>query len=288
MAREAETREMNLWDVSIFNVFPFADDAGMGQAIVALTDGMDPAGRQTAEHLGEIMWAWRERFADEFLDIDTALERVVEGPRECPFAIADMGDRVLAGAPGDSTAILAAALSRSEELLGAIPVTDPASAAAAIEAGIGRRVTLNVGGAFTPGFHPLELIGDVIAVSDGDFVLKGPYHAGETASLGPTAVVKVRGLSVLLTSRPGFTQDPSAFESQGIDIAAQDFLVIKSGYHFKLSFEGIATPLIVETPGLARYRPGFFQWSRGRIHPAHQVVFEGARARVFQRNESAR
>src|SRR3546814_3273970 len=66
---------------------------------------------------------------------------------------------------------------------------------------------------------------------------------------------------------PGPTQDPAAFESQGIDIAAQDFLVVKSGYHFKLSFAGIATPLMVETPGIARYRPGFFSWQRARVHP---------------------
>src|SRR3546814_17153145 len=82
---------------------------------------------------------------------------------------------------------------------------------------------------------------------------------------------------------PGPTQDPAAFESQGIDIAAQDFLVVKSGYHFKLSFDGVATPLIVETPGIARYRPGFFHWQRARVHPAHPVAFGYARALVFAR-----
>src|SRR3546814_12391549 len=105
-----------------------------------------------------------------------------------------MGDRVLAGAPGDSTAILAAALAHPDRLLGAVPVTDPEAAAKAIAAGIGRRVTLAVGGRFTPAFVPLEITGDVMAVTDGRFIIKGPYQAGEAASLGPTAVVRIGSL----------------------------------------------------------------------------------------------
>lgn len=282
-ARAAVAATPALWDVSLLNVFPFADDAGMGQAVLTLTDGDAALGKRIAGSLAGLFWSWRERFVDDLPDIDTALDLVAADPRACPFAIADMGDRVLAGAPGDSTAILAAALAREDRLLGAIPVTDPEAAARAIAAGVGRRVTMAVGGGFTPGFTPLEITGDVVGVSDGRFTLKGPYQAGETASLGPTAVVRVGPLSVLLTSLPGPTQDPAAFESQGIDVAAQDFLVVKSGYHFKLSFEGIATPLIVETPGLARYRPGFFTWRRARVHPAHPVAFDGPRATVFDR-----
>src|SRR3546814_11456230 len=104
--------------------------------------------------------------------------------------------------------------------------------------------------------------------------MKGPYQAGEVASLGATAVVRVGSLSVILTSLPGPTQDPAAFESQGIDIAPQDFLVVKSGYHFKLSFDGIATPLMVETHGTARYRPGFFSWKRPGDHPVEPVAVD--------------
>ncbi|HEY9537412.1 MAG TPA: M81 family metallopeptidase [Kiloniellaceae bacterium] len=282
-ARQALAAEPALWDVSILNVFPFADDAGMGQAVLALTDGEAAPGQRIAEALGELLWSWRDRFRDQLPDIAAALDLVAAQPAARPFAIADMGDRVLAGAPGDSTAILAAALAHPDRLLGAVPVTDPEAAAKAIAAGVGRRITLAVGGRFTPGFVPLEITGDVVSATDGRFIMKGPYQAGEVASLGATAVVRVGSLSVILTSLPGPTQDPAAFESQGIDIAAQDFLVVKSGYHFKLSFDGIATPLMVETPGIARYRPGFFSWQRARVHPAHPVAFDRAPALVFDR-----
>src|SRR3546814_6181972 len=113
-------------------------------------------------------------------------------------------------------------------------------------------------------------------------MIRRPPRSTRTDTLFPSPTL-FRSLSVILTSLPGPTQDPAAFESQGIDIAAQDFLVVKSGYHFKLSFDGIATPLMVETPGIARYRPGFFSWQRARVHPAHPVAFDRAPALVFDR-----
>src|SRR3546814_17600913 len=101
-----------------------------------------------------------------------------------------MGDRVLAGAPGDSTAILAAALAHPDRLLGAVPVTDPEAAAKAIAAGDGRRINLAVGGRFTPGFVPLEITGDVVSATDGRLILQGPYQTGEVAAPGGSAVVQ--------------------------------------------------------------------------------------------------
>src|SRR3546814_6861942 len=88
----------------------------MGQAVLALTDGETAPGQRIAEALGELLWSWRDRFRDQLPDIAAALDLVAAPPAARPFAIADIGDRVLAGAPGDSTAILAAALAhRSEE-----------------------------------------------------------------------------------------------------------------------------------------------------------------------------
>lgn len=284
-ARRAVGANKALWDVSLFNVFPFADDVEMGQAVVCLSDGETEAGAEVARSLADLFWAWRERFVDDFPSIEMALDQVEREEALRPFALADMGDRVLAGAPGDSTAILEAALARAGRLKGAIPITDPESVQRAIAAGLGKKVTLKLGGGITPGFGPFEISGEVVSLSKGRFIIKGPYHAGEDSSLGPTAVIKVGALLLMVTTLPGFTQDPSAFESQGIDLATLDFLVVKSGYHFKISFEGIATPLLVETPGIARYRPGFFEWTKGRIYPVHAIDHWSPAADVFMRRE---
>jgi microcystin degradation protein MlrC len=124
----------------------------------------------------------------------------------------------------------------------------------------------------TPGFAPFTVSGVVTAISDGRFVITGPFGAGEETSLGRAAVMVVEDrLSILLTSKPGFTHDPAAFASQGIDVASQDFVVVKSGYHFKLNFAGIGTPLGVATPGIGYYTPGLLHWKRARFWPEYQV-----------------
>lgn len=284
-AREAVTASSTLWDVSIFNVFPFSDDINMGQAIHVLSNDDPASAIALSESLGDLIWQWRDRFVDDFWNIEETLEWVAENPDQRPVVISDMGDRVLAGAPGDSTAILTAALSRNDGLKGAIPITDPENAAIAISSGVGSKLSLKVGGGYTAGFDPIEVCGEVSSTSDGRFRIKGPYHAGQLTSLGPTAVLKVGALSLMLTSLPGLTQDPNAFESQGIEIASQDFIVVKSGFHFKLSFQDVATPLVAETPGISRFKPGFFNWKRGRVYPAHSVDFGKARATVFDQRK---
>src|SRR3546814_9485477 len=66
-ARQALAAEPALWDVSILNVFPFADDAGMGQAVLAPTDGEAAPGQRIAEsseeHTSELQSLMRISFA---------------------------------------------------------------------------------------------------------------------------------------------------------------------------------------------------------------------------------
>src|SRR3546814_8907331 len=59
-ARQALAAEPALWDVSILNVFPFADDAGMGQAVLALTDG---EAARSEEHTSELQSLMRISYA---------------------------------------------------------------------------------------------------------------------------------------------------------------------------------------------------------------------------------
>jgi microcystin degradation protein MlrC len=284
-ARALQAASPQVRDISLFNVFRWLDDHDMGQAVTVLAD-RDGAGaaEAAAAELAQAFWDRRAEFRDDLLEIDAALDRVAADAPGRPFVLADMGDRVLAGAPGDSTAILAHALRRGDRLTGAIPVTDPDAAAAAIRAGVGARVTLSIGGRITPGFAPLAVSGVVRSVSDGDYVTRGPYQAGERQAMGPSAVVVVDGpLSILLMSRSAYSHDPETFRSQGIVLAAQDFVVVKSGYHFKLNFAGLATPLVLATPGLAYYTKGLLRWTKARFHPEHAIAEPQIRAELFGR-----
>lgn len=281
-ARQWIGRRPALLDVSICNVHSYLDVPGLGQAILVTADGDPAVAAAAAQDIASEMWRQRDRFVHSFPSIDEALDIVAAGPRRCPWVLADWGDRVLAGAPGDSTAILQRLVERHHGLRAAIPVTDPESVAAARSAGVGSGIRLAVGGRITPGFAPIPIEGHVAALGDGRFVMRGPYQAGQPGALGHTAVINADPVTLLLTSQAGLTQDPAAFTSQGINIGDHDLVVAKSGYHFKLSFAGIATPLVVDTPGLTNWRRGFFRYRHARpFYPEDEISIESPAAQVF-------
>jgi len=269
MARKAVSDTPGLLDISIFNVQTPRDADDMGQAIVVIADGDTAAADAAALPIARLMWERREHFANDFADMDSALDMVMEQPEHRPFVLGDSGDRVLAGTPGDSVVLLQRLRERNMPLRCVVPVTDPETAAAALAAGPGAVIERNVGGHMTPGFSPLHLRLRVRTTDPvGDFVQKGPYQGGQRSTLGVCAVLEDdRGNLIVATTAAGMTQDPAAFTSRDIEIADYDFLVAKSGNHFKLSFAGLATPLVVTTPGLSEYVPGFFPFSRSRLWP---------------------
>lgn len=271
LARSLAKAHPQIRDISLYNVMRLMDDYDMGQSVVVLSDGPLAAASEIAEKIANEFWRRREEFRDDLLTIEQALELAANPAKALPAALGDMGDRVTAGAPGDGVALLKAALARPG-IRGAIPITDAAAVAKAKSAGVGVHITVEVGGTMTPLFEPATVRAKIRHLSDGVFTMAGPFHGGERAEMGDTAVLDLEnGLVLLVTSRPAYSLDPQAFESQGISIAAQDFVVVKSGHHFKLNFDGLAQPLIVATPGLGYPFPGYHPGNRGRFYPEHDV-----------------
>lgn len=281
-ARQLRDQEPSILDVSICNVHNYIDASDVGQAVLAVADGDVGPATRAVEGLARDLWAARGLFRSDHPSLDDVLDQVAREPERRPFAVADQGDRVLAGAPGDSTVILERLIARQDGLKAVIPVTDPVSVVLAKRAGLGGEVDLLVGGKITPGFASVPIRGRVRHLSDGNFVQAGPLQAGQASSLGETAVVDAGEVTLILTSLAGMWQDRAAYESQGIELRAYDIVVVKSGYHFKLSFDGIATPLIAATPGLTAYRPGFFPYRNARpFYPEDPDVLPDFQPRVF-------
>lgn len=271
MARDYAIADPDIWDVSLFNVFRYSDDHDIGQAVVVTTHGEADA-TTVSQRLSEAFWIRRHEFIDNLVSIDEALTRCAASHGE-RHILADMGDRILAGAPGDSTAILKAALERYPGLRGAASLTDPEGVKMARAAGQGASLELQIGGRVTPGFRPYPVKAVVKHVADGHCNLAGPFQGGETCTMGETAVIEIDGrLSVLLTTYPAFSHDPAVFTSQGVSLSDKDFIVVKSGYHFKLNFAGLGEPLLVRSPGVGYYEKGAFTYQRARFWPEHAEV----------------
>lgn len=254
-----------LLDISIYNTTALVDARGAGQGVSAIANGEPELARAVAAELAEALWRARGEFVSDREPLAAVLARAAASPAAArPYILGDQGDRVLAGTAGDDTQILAAVLESWPALRAAVPVTDPAAVAAASAAGVGAEIALALGAKFSRVGRPVARIWRVARLGDGQFVQRGPYLAGEPATLGPTAVLECANATVLATSLPGYTQDPEAFASQGVEPRAFDIVVAKSGFHFKLSFKGIGTCVVADTPGVSNYRPGLLPYARRR------------------------
>ena len=271
-----------LRDISICNVNPFVDVPEAGQTILVTTHGDATTAEEIAERLARRLWDLRDDFVQALPSMDLALTRVRDAPEQRPFVLGDQGDRVLAGAPGDATALARLLLRSFPELRVALPLYDPAAVRACEAVGLGGEVTLALGGGITPGQTALQVTGRVLRLGDGRFLHSGSYMTGVPVDLGATAVLQVGKLSLLLTTKAPFVQDPAAYESHGLRLSNLDAVVAKSGNHFKLAFAGQARPLVVDTPGLSRFRPSDFPFSRARpIHPLDPIDLSALPIQTF-------
>ena len=118
---------------------------------------------------------------------------------------------------------------------------DPALAAEAHALGIGAkfaaRFNRNRGQAPWEQWDvPFEAEADVVALCDGRFVGRLGLLQGRRIDVGPSAALRIGGLTVVVISTRSQTADPMFFEMLGIDIARARTVIVKSRGHFRAGF----------------------------------------------------
>ncbi|HEY3342578.1 MAG TPA: MlrC C-terminal domain-containing protein, partial [Anaerolineae bacterium] len=172
-----------------------------------------------------------------------------------PVLLADVGDNIGGGTPGDGTLLLQALLNAGAQDAVVI-VTDSQAVAQAVQAGEGGQVELRVGGK-TDHLHgdPVWVRGTVERLTDGHYTIEGKDHFaqlyGSEVKMGRCAVVNCSGVRLLLNERKTPPGDLAQLRSQGITPEAQRIIVAKSAVAFRGAYGPIAAEIYeVDTPGL--------------------------------------
>lgn len=268
-------------DVSIFTVQQFLDIANMGQTVLAYGNGVHADAMALAEEIGGEIWVARDRLVEVFPSVDDHIVRAKSGKQTRPLILGDQGDRVAAGSPGDSPYILGRVLELGANLKAAIPVTDPVAVATLGDHSVGDTVSLKIGGAMSGDYYkPVEIIGTLISKSDNEsYTMRGPMAEGLVAHTGPFAVVRIGEIDVLLTEYPSHYIDPNNFVAMGIDPAAKDIVVTRSGYHYTLNFADVGDCVVVGTPGMTSYNAEDLPFTVARpFYPVDDIPFRPQRA----------
>ncbi|MCR9122917.1 MAG: M81 family metallopeptidase [Phyllobacteriaceae bacterium] len=267
--RSALADKHGFLDVSIYNTTAYLDAPGAGQCVTVIADGKDDAAPAAVLEVARDFWARRDEFASDRPSVAEALRAHKASTAEGrPLIIGDQGDRVLAGAPGDDPGVISEAsrLAPAHRILAMI--TDPEAVRSATRMGVGQTIELGLGAGYSRTAKPLVRVWQVDALGDGRFVQKGPLLAGEQAEMGPVAVLRSDRITVVVTTRPAFSQDVNAFLHLGLRFEDFDVIIVKSGFHFRMSFSDVGPCVVADTQGITNYRPGQFPYRRRRpVYP---------------------
>ena len=254
-ARKIE-RENNFYDVSVFGGFVYADTVDTGASVSICSDIKATI---EAEKTAIYFRALAPRFdiklppaAEKLAEVSQSLTK---GELKPPVAIIEPSDNIFSGGGADTPGLLAAVLRSNIKAASSLFAFfwDSQLVQQAMIAGVGGKITGSFGGRLTSAFgQPIELIVNVENLTDGKFNNFGPMEKNLAVDLGPTAILKIDNLSIIVTSNNIPVNDRAYFDLHGIKLNDYSIVYVKAKNHFRSAFEDKFSQIIeVETPGPA-------------------------------------
>lgn len=264
----------NVFAVSINAGFGRADIGEIGPTVTVVAQGALQAHQAFAQALADDIWQGRHARINQFLDVHEAARICREhdaGADKRPIIVADYSDNPGGGGYGDATNLLAALRDAGVTDACFGPIVDPQTVQQLQATQIGATVSVHLGGKTDAslGGGPLELQATLLLRSDGHFYADGPMTGGLDKTWGPTVVLRVDGIDVLVVTQPAQMLDLAQFRAFGIDPASKKVVGLKSMQHFRAAFEPIASKVIVCDSG-ALCSPDY---TRKRYHQLPRPIF---------------
>jgi len=234
---------------SLFLVHPYLDQPGMGSGAIVVTDNDIEKAVQIARGIAEQYWARRFELEPELFSPEEAVTRGLEV--EGPVVLVEAADCCGGGAAGDSVATLKALLRGNVAQTSLVPVVDPEAAAACHRAGVGGSVTVLLGHRCDPRWgDPATVTGRVSRLSDGRFRYVGGVWDDVESNMGPSAVLRIGAVQVLVASHATYDWMDEQYRSMGMNPSEAKFIVAKNPMNYRQAYGTIAKAIFVlDTPG---------------------------------------
>ncbi len=257
-------------NVSVMAGFAYSDSPKNGlTAVVTARNGRREAATALSLDIAKRAWGMKERFKKSMTSLEKAVELAVATGRDWhrpPIILADVGDNPGGGGRGNTTYLL-----RALKDAGAMGVifgvfNDAELAFEAHAKGKGAIFTARFNTAERHEYsQPFECAAKVVKLGDGRFVGRRGVLRDVSADMGPSAVLDLGGIRLVVITHRCQCMDPRQFESFGIDIAEARVVVVKSRGHFRGGFDEFFRPeqiYEVDCPGLTSPVLANFTWTK--------------------------
>jgi microcystin degradation protein MlrC len=249
-AAKALERDDGILSASIFLVGSYIDSPDMGCSALVVANGDRERGRAEAHALAQQFWQRRFEFDVETVSVAEAVRRgrAIDGG---PVLLLDSADTTGGGAAGDGIGLVRGLLEAQVTEPCLASVVDAAAAATCHRAGVGATVELAVGHSHDPRWgDPLVLAGRVERLSDGGFRYAGGILGGVEVTMGPSAVLAVGSLRLLVTSVPTYEWADDQYRAVGLVPGSAKFVGVKNMMNFRFGYAGVMRGhFVLDLPG---------------------------------------
>jgi len=226
---------------------PFTDVPELGTYSFVVTNDDQQLATQLATSIAEQFWNYHEKMQVPLISLEQLQNRVMR-KTEGTLALVDAADATSSGASGDSNAVLKALVECGYKGKTLIPIVDQPAVKLAMSAGIGKVISVKLGGTLDPyRYEPIELRCRVRSLSDGLFRSES---FGELWDSGHTAVLESDNYTLVVSSRGVNLYDRSFFFANGQDPKRFDAVIVKSPHcQPHMYADWCAEMLLIDAPG---------------------------------------
>jgi microcystin degradation protein MlrC len=244
-------------NVSVVAGFVYGDTPMNGIAVIVTgRNDLAPAKKLCAD-IAEQGWRDRQRFQINLTSLDGAVSKMAmngEDPARPAQIFADVADNPGGGGRGNTTWILKTLVEHKVDGVFFSNFFDPTLAAKSHAAGVGATFVAVFNEETESQYsEQFDSPVTVLAINDGKCIGRRGIWAGRALNLGPSALLQVGGVKLVVGSMRKQGADPIWLEMFGLDIADARSVVVKSRGHFRAGYDEYFTPdrvFEVDVPGL--------------------------------------
>jgi len=260
----------DILNVSVMAGFAYSDSPKNGlAAVVTARNGNRQAAAELSLDIAKRAWDMKERFKRAMMSLGDAVQLAVSvgrDKRRKPIILADVADNPGGGGRGNTTYLLRALKGAKAQGVFFGVFNDAALAAKAHELGEGAIFTASFNTQEHQEFSlPFDCEAKVIKLSDGKYVGRRGVLRNVSSDMGPSALLDLGGIQVVVISIRCQCMDPRQFEIFDLDISQARVVVVKSRGHFRGGFDEFFKPeqiYEVDCPGLTSPVLANFTWTK--------------------------
>jgi microcystin degradation protein MlrC len=245
-------RDPQILAAGLATVQPWLDVPELGTTVVVMSDRDPGLARERCAELSARVWRHRREYLPELVSVAEGVNAAL-AERGGLVVLSDSADSTTSGAPGDSSHLLRELVRHDWQRPALVPLVDPELVAEAGRQGVGALLHVSLGGKRDRRFStPLPVSARVARLFDARFTLSGHLARNLPIDMGPSAVLRIGNVHVVVTSRTGPHFAPQLFQAAGLDPFAAQLLVAKSPCGFRAAYQERANKiLVVRAPGCA-------------------------------------